>query len=269
MKLNCTAEPQTPNAQLLRWPLTSLKVGALVDHLLKSWMNPTAAPGSSAWLLPPTGMSSWPCRQKASTLSVALPPGKATVLSMTAESRIDATLSSASPVDVKGGLILCCHTELNVRYTYSIRILCTIYQWCVKTRILTAFLYFFRECPGPLSTKDCFLFRFLTLQFTLFTLLKNDQVNFIVQISKFPSPSRKFVLPKDWTGDLETYSTALWLLGYSNWWLCPKFSNLWLMFVSLRDIYNFYIEFVYHQGLLSREYNFCLHYTLLSRTVSA
>ena len=41
------------------------------------------------------------------------------------------------------------------------------------------------KTPGPLSTKDCFLFRFLTLQ--CFTLLKNGQVNFIVQLSKFPS----------------------------------------------------------------------------------
>ena len=53
------------------------------------------------------------------------------------------------------------------------------------------------------------------------------------------------VLPKDWTRDLETYSTALWLLGYSNRWLCPRFSNLWPMFVSVRDIYNFYIETIY------------------------
>ena len=30
------------------------------------------------------------------------------------------------------------------------------------------------------------------------------------------------------------------------------------MFVSVKDIYNFYIESVYHQGLLSREYNSCL-----------
>ena len=30
------------------------------------------------------------------------------------------------------------------------------------------------------------------------------------------------------------------------------------MFVSVRDLYNFYIESVYHQGLLSREYNSCL-----------
>ena len=29
------------------------------------------------------------------------------------------------------------------------------------------------------------------------------------------------------------------------------------MFVSVRDLYNFYIESVYHQGLLSREYNSC------------
>ena len=65
------------------------------------------------------------------------------------------------------------------------------------------------------------------------------------------------VLPEDWTGNLETYSTALWPLVYSNWWLCFKVSNLGLMFVSVRDIYNFYIESVYYQGLLSREYNSC------------
>ena len=45
------------------------------------------------------------------------------------------------------------------------------------------------------------------------------------------------VLPKDWIRDLETYSTALLPLGYSNWWLCPKFSNLWLMFVSVWHIW--------------------------------
>ena len=53
------------------------------------------------------------------------------------------------------------------------------------------------------------------------------------------------------------HSTALWPPGYSYWWQCPKFSNLSLMFVSVRDIYNFFIESVYHQGLLSREYNSC------------
>ena len=63
------------------------------------------------------------------------------------------------------------------------------------------------------------------------------------------------VLPKDWTRNLETYSTALWPLGYSNWWLCFKVSNLGLMFVTVRNLYNFYIES--HQGLLSRGYNSC------------
>ena len=71
------------------------------------------------------------------------------------------------------------------------------------------------------------------------------------------------VLPENWTRDLETCSTALWQLGYINWWpwcessQTPNFSNLWLIFVSVRDIYNFCIESVYHKGLLSREYNYC------------
>ena len=49
----------------------------------------------------------------------------------------------------------------------------------------------FKEGPGQ-RPKDCFLFRFLPLQFTLFTLLKNSQVNFIVQISKFPSQNTDY-----------------------------------------------------------------------------
>ena len=48
------------------------------------------------------------------------------------------------------------------------------------------------KTPGPLSTKDCFLFRFLTLQFTLYTLLKNSQVSYIVQLSKFPSQNMDY-----------------------------------------------------------------------------
>ena len=54
------------------------------------------------------------------------------------------------------------------------------------------FVNFSEKAPGPLSTKDCFLFKFLTLQFTLLTLLKNSQVNFIVQIFKFPSQNTDY-----------------------------------------------------------------------------
>ena len=109
----------------------------------------------------------------------------------------------------------------------------------------------------------------LTLQTGSFSLLKNGQVNFIVQylnilvralITRTSStwvyhtmPNMSYilktyvkhstrVLPKDWTGNLETYSTALWPLGYSNSWLCFKLSNLGLMFVSVRDLYNFILN---------------------------
>ena len=58
-------------------------------------------------------------------------------------------------------------------------------------------LLLFREGPGQRpqglsQQRTVFCSDFLTLQFTLFTLLKNGQVNFIVQLSKFPSQNSDY-----------------------------------------------------------------------------
>ena len=131
------------------------------------------------------------------------------------------------------------------------------------TTFVQTFLLF-KLVPSPFwkMTKSILLFKYLnTLVRALITRTSSTWVyhtmpNMSYTLKTYVKLSTR-VLPKDWTRDLETYSTALWPLGYSNWWLCPKSSNLWLMFVSVRDRYNFYIKSVYHQGLLSRKYSSC------------
>ena len=97
--------------------------------------------------------------------------------------------------------------------------------------------------PSWKTAKSILLFKYLN--FLVRTLITRTSSTWVYHTIPYMSYTLKIfvkhgtrVLPKDWTEDLETYSTALWPLGYSNWWLYPKFSNLWLMFASVRDIYN-------------------------------
>ena len=110
----------------------------------------------------------------------------------------------------------------------------------------------FKPVPSPFwkMAKSILLFKYLNILVralitkTSSTWVYHTMPNMSYTLKTYVK-HRTRVLPKDWTRNLETYSTALWPLGYSNWWLCSKVSNLGLMFVSVRDLYNFfYIESV-------------------------
>ena len=96
----------------------------------------------------------------------------------------------------------------------------------------------FKPVPSPFRKmpKSILLFKYLNILVralitrTSSTWVYHTMPNMSYTLQAYVKHSTR-VLPKDWTANLETYSTALWPLGYSNWWLCFKVSNLGLIFI--------------------------------------